>query len=446
MFIADSIGEDYLNWEPNSCIFIASPTGSGKTTFILEKLLLHAYKENKKILYLVNRTILKKQMEQAIQVLPLELRSYISIELYQTIENEILNLTGQIEYPEFQQGYLMAIQDHVPAEKQSAIQDNLLLLNKTVYRADGYNALKKYQDFPKNQEYEEYQEYERYKYVVCDEAHYFLMDSNYNTNTVLSYKFVKDFFSNKIRIFMSATIDQIQKYIEGDEKKGRFGCTPWYEYPYKPSVAATVLAKKDIIYNIERNYDYLDINIIFRREEIADLVVSGSEKWLIFVDSKEFGKKLKSDILKSLPEEDSRSPKEVVSFITSDYALDSESSEEVIGIVNSSKQLAQVLIATSVLDNGINLKDIELRNVIIITDTETEFIQMLGRKRRDEGRLKVYIYKQDREHFVRRERICSRRERIAEETYMFFEKNVKKKMAQYIGQRKKFVSDLNQCH
>lgn len=311
MFIADSIGEDYLTWEPNSCIFIASPTGSGKTTFILEKLLPHAYKENKKILYLVNRTILKKQMEQAIQVLPLELRSCISIELYQTIEKEILNLTGQIEYPEFQQGYLKAIQDHVPAEKQYAVQNNLWLLPKIVYRADGYSALKKYQDFQKNQECEEYRRKQVYEYVVCDEAHYFLMDSNYNTNTVLSYKFVKDFFSNKIRIFMSATIDQIRQYIESDEKKGRFECTPWYEYTYKPSVVAAILPKKDKIYNIERNYDYLDINIIFRREEIADLVVSGREKWLIFVDSKEFGKKLKSDILKSLPEEDTRSPKEV---------------------------------------------------------------------------------------------------------------------------------------
>ena len=40
--------------------------------------------------------------------------------------------------------------------------------------------------------------YNSYDCVVCDEAHYFLMDSNYNTNTILSYKFVMEYMRDKV--------------------------------------------------------------------------------------------------------------------------------------------------------------------------------------------------------------------------------------------------------
>lgn len=46
--------------------------------------------------------------------------------------------------------------------------------------------------------------------------------------------------------------------------------------------------------------------------------------------------------------------------------------------------------------------DIKLRNIVLMADTETEFIQMLGRKRDDGKKLKLYIYRYDKEHFERR--------------------------------------------
>lgn len=60
------------------------------------------------------------------------------------------------------------------------------------------------------------------------------------------------------------------------------------------------------------------------------------------------------------------------------------------------------MITTSVMDNGINIKDSELRNIILMADTETEFIQMLGRKRRDGEKFKLYIYQYDKKHFEKR--------------------------------------------
>ena len=57
--------------------------------------------------------------------------------------------------------------------------------------------------------------YQRYGCVACDEYHYLLMDSNYNTNTIFSYNFVHRMFQVRKRIiFMSATMEEFQKQIE----------------------------------------------------------------------------------------------------------------------------------------------------------------------------------------------------------------------------------------
>lgn len=68
----------------------------------------------------------------------------------------------------------------------------------------------------------------------------------------------------------------------------------------------------------------------------------------------------------------------------------------------------QVVVATSVIDNGVSIHDIELRNLVIMADTKEQFIQMLGRKRaeynRDEKpeRINLYILKSDKKTFERR--------------------------------------------
>lgn len=96
MFIGETIGDDYKEWQDGSTIFISSQTGSGKTTFILKELLPYAKEQNKRILYLVNRRVLKEQMENAIRDLPLELSKYIEIESYQSIEDKFLHGIQQV--------------------------------------------------------------------------------------------------------------------------------------------------------------------------------------------------------------------------------------------------------------------------------------------------------------------------------------------------------------
>ena len=62
-FISDIItSENIDNWNPDKIVFIEGPTGRGKSHFI--KHTLSDYNPSKKILILVNRTIIKKQSKK----------------------------------------------------------------------------------------------------------------------------------------------------------------------------------------------------------------------------------------------------------------------------------------------------------------------------------------------------------------------------------------------
>ena len=357
--VSDVIGGEYQKWKPNDKIFISSPTGTGKTYFILNVLLPYAYQKEKQILYLVNRRILKQQLERELSRELFEVRYHIKIELYQTIEKRMSNIRYNIQ-------------------------------NKC-QQAMGYRSV--------------LLEFENYDYVICDECHYFLADSNYNTNTGLSFRCIQDIFSfsNKIRIFLSATICNVKDYIISDDEKRLFQRTFYYGFHWKNTIGVNRANKgKEWNYETPCNYDYLDIHIINREDEISDLVMNGNGKWLIFVDSINLGKELQEALRNKWKHSDDEADKKVI-MLSSDYAEESESAQEVYSIQKDNRQSAKVLISTSVMDNGISLIDIQLRNIILIADTEVEFMQMLGRKRKDKERVNLYIYRQSRVHFLNRQ-------------------------------------------
>ena len=64
-YIAEKIGEQFREWH-NEGIIIASGTDTGKTTFIIEKLIPYAELQQKNVLYLVNRKSLYAQIKQRI--------------------------------------------------------------------------------------------------------------------------------------------------------------------------------------------------------------------------------------------------------------------------------------------------------------------------------------------------------------------------------------------
>lgn len=67
---------------------------------------------------------------------------------------------------------------------------------------------------------------------------------------------------------------------------------------------------------------------------------------------------------------------------------------ELDSIINNSKFNRKVLIATKTLDNGINIKDNKVKNIVIMAWDKITFIQMLGRRRvniEDADTVNLYI-------------------------------------------------------
>ena len=105
------IGNDYREWKGatgeryGDRIFIDAPTGSGKTTFILKTLLPYYTARRKRILYLVNRRILKEQILEKVASLPHEQVASIKVELYQEIEKRVVVSSIQYDEEDSRQGY-----------------------------------------------------------------------------------------------------------------------------------------------------------------------------------------------------------------------------------------------------------------------------------------------------------------------------------------------------
>lgn len=159
-YVCDIIGDDYTEcWQAGNVVYIETQTGSGKTTFVLNKLLPYALEGNKKILLLVSRSILKEQLLKELTDMTAEKSALIYEDIYNTIEINTY---------------------------QSFIKD--------------ITAHKNLQHFD---------------FIVSDECHFFLSDATFNSGTALAYDFIMSQESS-IRIFMSATIENFKQFSRAD--------------------------------------------------------------------------------------------------------------------------------------------------------------------------------------------------------------------------------------
>lgn len=191
-------------------------------------------------------------------------------------------------------------------------------------------------------------------------------------------------------IFLSATIGKVKEIycsvatelMERFMREGKI-----IEYLHPSALFHEYTARPD--------YSYIIPHIFDKVEDVPRLLESDKRaKWLLFVNNIDQGKKLQEDI--------SRSQTEDVLFVNREGLYDEECANEVTAITKKKKMSTRILIATSVLDNGVSLEDVELRNIVILTDTEDDFIQMFGRKRNDGKKVNLYFCKRDRMYFQNR--------------------------------------------
>lgn len=198
-------------------------------------------------------------------------------------------------------------------------------------------------------------DFSSYDYIVFDECHFIFADGGFNNKTRFVYeKAIQQQYPHIVKIFISATMDEIRdpilRCVDKSKNEG-FGINPTIHE-----------------YNTGEDYSYIKPNYFNKIDTIVNLIKNddSKDKWLVFIsDINRDGNKL----LEELGEEK-------CSIIKSGTI-----SDELNLIINNSQFNKKVLVCTKAMDNGINLNDPKLKNVVIMAWDKITFIQMLGRKR-----------------------------------------------------------------
>lgn len=343
MYVVDYVGESFKRWTQGESVFISAPTGTGKTTFVLESLVENAKAEGREVLFLSNRYLLKEQIKTKIAK-----NQHIPIDDLKWLES----------VEEF---------DGITIVSYQKIQE--LIENKLAYK---------------------YDDVKRYKYVVFDEVHYILEDSTFNPKIIFLLKYIEN--TTSIKVFMSATIDEAAQYLTQTGvigeivKNSRMTVNEILSYELRNTLTYQAIGMRSYVWyyripDVKRNlsvYYFDDYN------QIISQINESEEKWLVFlsnkIEIKKWSEKLKCDY-------------EVIHS-------DQKEEELLRQILHEEKFQNQVLITTKLLDNGVNFHDSELKNLVIDTISKTEFLQMLGRKRFQPGeKICVYIPKKSLKYF-----------------------------------------------
>ena len=135
------------------------------------------------------------------------------------------------------------------------------------------------------------------------------------------------------------------------------------------------------------DYSYIQPYYYKKNEDLCSFISQSDpcEKWIIFVMSKDVGQELYLRLSDSL--------KTGVCFITAQNKENRENAKIYKQLVMESKFDCRVLIATTVIYNGVNIKDSTVKHIVIPFTTVPNMKQMIGRKRIEENEtVNVYFY------------------------------------------------------
>lgn len=346
MYFSDFIGSDYKTWRAGQIIILDVPTGSGKTTFFETTYKDYAFSQRKRILYLVNRIVLQKQM----------------------LERQRKRVSDWEQYLETQPFWMHDLRKEPGNFVITTYQTlEMALVTNNVADINYFNS---------------------FDIVVADESHYFIADSLFNPNTVHSFEFLVQNYRNRQLIFMSATMQNLY---------------PILAVYLNQTSAQSFLAKEGMfesyVYTrIEPDYGGYHFLWFYHNQEIVQIIseLPSDEKILIFVSSIAEGKEIRSILKKNMPGGD-------VFLYSSESAYSEHGQELEAELVTEQKFSHRVLLATAKLDVGVNIFDSNVKHIFILLDNAESMIQMLGRRRiQADETIKVYLHARDRLFFSRR--------------------------------------------
>ena len=336
-YVSDGIGIGYELWECEKPVLLSAQTGSGKNTFI-EKVLIPYRKE-------LNYT--------------------------QNVKKKILILSNRIA---------------LNTQLKSRIE------NTGVAKVMLYQSFLNFLEFQKS--------LDQYSHIICDECHFFSADAMFNPTTALILDGIIRKFQHAIRIYMSSTFTDCLRYI-CDYEKRIYRLFNQKLSTGKKTKVSMVNDLDFLYYKFDRDYSYLTIGYYSAHMDLKDIILDSierREKWLIFIDNTKQCQQLKVDLLKyskSRGDGGDMLTEADIMVIDARNKVDTEYIES----IKSEKFKCKILISTSVIDNGINIKDAALKNIVVSDISKSKCLQMVGRKRVEVNQqVNLYVQKFDVKH------------------------------------------------
>lgn len=363
--------EIWKYWRPGEQIFISAGTGRGKNTFI-KKELLKSCGSQKVVIFENRQSLMQQQIIDVISEIDPEILKY------QDLSEENMVIFGSYRN-------IMMISYQCAALKCLYPDTNFL-------------------DF-----------FSHARYLIFDEAHYILDDAPYNKG--ISF-FVQTFLENQFpaatKIFMSGTMEEVYEYvqllnafpeepIDIIEEKKLLDEKGSNNNPHKLIRDLQHCQSPNSILSLPTDYSYIEPYQYKKTEDICTEISKSPsyEKWLIFVKSIEDGAKLKGklDVVCNGS----------VCFLSSENKKKDENAEIYNRLIRECKFDCRVLIATTVIYNGINIKDDAVKHIVLPFTSMSVTKQLLGRKRMTENEtVKVYFPDITYDDAKRRYRDCIR--------------------------------------
>lgn len=329
--VPDELETLFRGWDHKHPVLIAAPTGTGKSTFIIDRLLPFIKERGGQLLIVSNRVALNTQYK--------------------------MQVLKRNNHPALKRLTPLGIQEEMEFDD----------LPVTFCSYQGLPGLLK-------------REEKIFTHAVFDEAHFFCSDSLFARDTGWLLSKIPEKFRDAVRIYMTATPWAVENMIAEEEQKlkpsipERLGIDN-----YRP---VDLSLRQLLVYRfptVKRNYQLYALPFKVRNDPcqvIPDLIKESpeGEKWLIFVDSKTNGKRL----AKLLDDAD---------YLDSDGKTGPVWDE----LTTNERFPKRILVTTPVTDCGINIADNAVKNVVIFSVDHIQFIQELGRKRLKQNE-KVHLY------------------------------------------------------
>jgi len=204
---------------------------------------------------------------------------------------------------------------------------------------------------------------DEYQYIVCDEFHYFMGDAAFSKTTDISLDLILS-QSLATRIFMSATGDHMKTYI--NDIKG----------------------KETIDYDIPITYDHINSLTFFYNDdtfdELIEEAIEKNQKVMLFIQSARKAYELYKKFKKYCLFNCSKNNKDYYKYVNK---------AKIKEMLIKERFEEQILITTTCMDTGVNIKDLDLKHIICDVEDTGVLVQCIGRKRiqTEDDKFDLYI-------------------------------------------------------